>query len=157
MVVSVAALQLPVTRLLSPTYEASHDVRVTSCFRPFSSKPIIPLCQLPWVGMSIWAGHYKVKIKRHNFLNDLLMCQYTHLPLCGPLPGCFAHQPISLPTPPRNRDSHKTSHNTIYYSLVVKWTASTPNPFKVNAVTNGSCDMLLHWIQVGHFCHHRLH
>jgi hypothetical protein len=52
--------------------------------------------QLPSVSFHelVWVGHYKAKIRRHCFLNDLLMCQYIHLPLWGPC-GCFTHQPIS--------------------------------------------------------------
>jgi hypothetical protein len=86
----------------------------------------------------VWAGRFKAKMKKHYFPNDLLMCQYLHLPLCGPLPGCFSHQPVCSLTPPRTVNSSETSHSTIYYSLVVKWTAITPNPFKVYAVLNGS-------------------
>jgi hypothetical protein len=68
----------------------------------------------------------------------------------GPLPGLFTLQPISFLTPPRNKNSHEISHNTTNYSLVVKWTA---NQFKVNAVLNGSCEMLpseFKWAT----CHH---
>jgi hypothetical protein len=68
----------------------------------------------------VWAGHYKSKMKQHYFPNELLMRQYFHLPLCGPLPGCFSHHPVCSLTPPRNVNSCDPCHNTIYYSLVVK-------------------------------------
>jgi hypothetical protein len=103
-----------------------------------------------------WAGRYKAKMKKHYFPTDLLICQDL-LPLCGLVPDRFTLQSVRLLTPPRNENSSETCRYTIYYLLVVKWKASTPNPLKVNVVLNGSCDMLLHWIQVGHHCHHRLH
>ena len=107
----------------------------------YSSNSTTALCQFPGL---VWAGYYKAKMKKHYFPNDLLMCQYLILPLCGPLPGWFSHQPVCSLTPPRNVNSCETSHNTIYYSLVVKWTTSTPEPLQVNGALNGSCDMLQH-------------
>jgi hypothetical protein len=84
------------------------------------------------------------------------MCQYLHLPLCGPVPGCFIHKLICSLTLPRNTYSHVTSYNTVYYSLLVKWTVSTFNKFKNNVLPKDSCDMQLHWIQVSHLCLHGL-
>jgi hypothetical protein len=106
-----------------------------------SSNSITALCPLPGVGMG-GGGSYKVEINKHYFPNVLLIYQYLHLPLCGPLNDCFSHQSICSLTPRRNINSCETSHNTIYYSLVVKWTASIPNLFKVSGIHNGSCDVI---------------
>jgi hypothetical protein len=77
--------------LVSPTYEASHDVHVSGWFTLFSRKSITLLYQLPPVGMG---RAVQGENKEHYCLNDLLMCQYIYFPLCGPPLECFSHQPI---------------------------------------------------------------
>lgn len=76
----------------------------------------------------------KGKNKEALLLQCLPMCQNLHPLLYGPLFGCFSHQTFCSCPPPRNLNSHDNSHNTIYCSMVLKWTVSTPTPFKVNAV-----------------------
>jgi hypothetical protein len=102
----------------------------------------------------VWTGHYKKNIRNHYILTALMLCQNSNFPLSAPLPGCFNLQPILL-APPRNTNSCDTSHKNIYNSVVVRQTATRPNPFKVRAVPlhNSGCDTLFHWIQVSHNHH----
>jgi hypothetical protein len=49
----------------------------------------------------------------------------------------------------RNINSCDTPHDTTYYFVVMNCAASIPNPFTVNAVLNGICDVLFLSIQEG--------
>jgi hypothetical protein len=157
MVVSVAALQLPVMNVTFFSYDTSNDAHINCCHKYSSSNSVTVLCCLSGAIMTaryyvkwlitvtvklVSVGRYKAKLKKHYFHADLLICHNFHFPLCVPWPSCFSHQSIRLLTPPRNKKF--LWHLSQYHLLFVGG--------EVNAVLNGSCDMLFHWIQVSHLC-----
>jgi hypothetical protein len=104
----------------------------------------------------VGARRYKEKKNKKRYISDWLMCQNFHLPLCTPSARLLHSSQMFSLTSPRNRHSHNISHSSINYFLVVKWTACGANPFKVISVLSGSCNTLLHWIQMSHPCHYSL-